>query len=235
MQGLKILPLIFLFLSGGAIAAQAPLKAGYTNVAVTQTPVVKPILLVQASPLEKYYIDVKHRFHGANYAIPPGTIKNIPLNQRIIKGGVVDLVKPKHLKLLDEYLVQNNTASDLLASYVARMVNYNAGYSVPLTNGKPQRFFKTTVYDAMLDELNYSFSSTPVHSLYAFKDQKQVEAHYLYILSRLDDTEKGLFWQFINNYKTGDNIVLPDGLNIADVLKTMNTTIVFSDGTKKVF
>ncbi|HCA5183408.1 TPA: hypothetical protein MW242_003042 [Acinetobacter baumannii] len=205
-------------------------QAKNTTVDIKRTPVVSttPLPLIKANAIEQYYVNVKHRFNGASFEQPPRKIKNIRLSNNIIENGeVIVAAKEKDRSILDTYLAENPKNSELLASYVARMVNYNKGYTVPEVKGEHSKYASTTVYDAMLDELNYRFAQTPVNSVINYQSQQDIDAAYLYILSRLDDQEKSVFWQFINTYKTGNSIEVPEGTTIADVLNTYKIQLSF--------
>lgn len=214
----------------GTLSLSAPLYANSTTTNTTQSPIVSssPIPLVKANAIEQYYVNVKHRFNGAEFEQPPRKIKNIKLNLNVINNGNIVLTaheadKPK----LEGYLQQNPKNSELLASYVARMINYNQGYTVPENKGKYSKYASTTVYAALLEELNYKFATTPVLSVDNYTSQQQLESTYLYILSRLDPQEKAVFWQFVNTYKVGDKIEIPQGTVIADVLNTYQIQLNF--------
>ncbi|MGX2713350.1 hypothetical protein [Acinetobacter baumannii] len=214
----------------GTISLSAHLYANNTTVKVSQTPIVSssPIPLVKANAIEQYYINVKHRFNGAEFEQPPRKIKRIKLNLNVINNGEVVLTAHEADKSkLENYLQQNPKNSELLASYVARMINYNHGYTVPENKGKYSKYASTTVYEALLDELNYNFATTPVVSVDSYASQQQLESVYLYILSRLDPQEKAVFWQFVNTYKVGDKIEIPEGTVIADVLNTYKIQLNF--------
>lgn len=214
----------------GAATLSVNLYAKNTTVNIKRTPVVstQPIPLIKANAIEQYYINVKHRFNGAEFEQPPKKIKNIKLPTNVISDGEVILTARDTDKTkLETYLQENPNNSELLASYIARMVNYNHGYTVPENNGKYSKYASTTIQNALLDELNYKFATTPVPSVENYQTQQDIEVAYLYILSRLDNQEKNVFWQFINTYKTGNNIQIPDGTVIADVLNTYKIQLNF--------
>lgn len=214
----------------GTLALSAPLYANNTTVKITQSPIVSssPIQLVKANAIEQYYVNVKHRFNGAEFEQPPRKIKNIKLSLNVINNGDVVLTAHEADKSkLENYLQQNPKNSELLASYVARMINFNHGYTVPENKGKYSNYASTTVYSALLEELNYKFATTPVVSVDNYTSQQQLESAYLYILSRLDPQEKAVFWQFVNTYKIGDRIEIPEGTVIADVLNTYKIQLNF--------
>lgn len=214
----------------GVTTLSVNLYAQNTTVNVKRTPVVSttPIPLIKANAIEQYYINVKHRFNGAEFRQPPKKIKNIKLRSNVISEGEVILTVRDTDKIkLDAYLEENPNNSELLASYIARMVNYNHGYTVPENNGKYSKYASTTVYSALLDELNYKFATTPVPSVENYQSQQDIDIAYLYILSRLDSQEKNVFWQFINSYKVGNNIQVPEGTVIADVLNTYKIQLNF--------
>lgn len=214
----------------GATTLSVNLYAKNTTINIKRTPIVSstPVPLIKANAIEQYYVNVKHRFNGAEFEQPPKKIKNIKLRTNVINNGEVILVaKDADKSKLEAYLQENPKNSELLASYIARMVNYNHGYTIPENNGKYSNYPSTTMYSALLDELNYKFATTPVLSVENYQSQQDIEVAYLYILSRLDDQEKNVFWQFINTYKVGNNIQVPEGTVIADVLNTYKIQLNF--------
>lgn len=214
-------------LSAFTLNANAYTQSNYSNIS---TQAAAPLIPAtnKANAIQQYYVNVKHRFNGANYEVPPNKIKKIKLSVNVIDDGALTLTSGNSDQIaLDNYLKANPLNSELLASYVARMVNYNEGYTIAKVKDKYPAYGYTTVAEAMLSELNYQFASTPVHSVKSYENTQDLEAAYLYVLSRLDAQEKSAFWQYINMHKSGNGIAIPDGTTIADVLTTQKLKLTF--------
>jgi len=227
MRSLKKPIALLITLSAFSLNANAYTQGNYSN---TSTQAAGPLIPAtnKANAIEQYYVNVKHRFNGANYEVPPNKIKKIKLSVNVIDNGALTLTTSSADQLaLDNYLKANPLNSELLASYVARMVNFNQGYTIAKVKDKYPAYGYTTVAEAMLDELNYQFAGTAIQPVKAYETTQDLEATYLYVLSRLDAQEKSAFWQYINLHKTGNSIAIPDGTTIADVLTTQKLQLTF--------
>ena len=161
-----------------------------------------------ATPEQKDKINARYAYPTSTLTVMPEKIGKIKLRPRIalVNSKLEMFNTPADKKAAEEFFAYHPQHSQVFAAYVTRIMTLNNGNTGAVTLDK-----------GFMSELTYNFAETPVPSV---ASMQKAQDQYLYITSRLTETDGIKFWNWINSIRESDKINIPDWVVLANILNS---------------
>lgn len=195
----------------GSRATQSALQRATSKLAIdpSRMPLRNRVLGYTATEAQIKALNDRYNYDPNKVTIVPRQVGSVPLLPvaRLTGDTITIFRNNTDKRLVEEYLSYSPLHAQIFSNYVKRILTLDEGRTGSLTESM-------TVDTALMNELAYSFATIQIPSAKLADAQDK----YLYIVSRLSESDQVKFWNWVNTIKVGDEINVPAWIRLADAL-----------------